>query len=215
MARSDATELVLNRTWRPALSITGAAACPARRRRQRAAPADHAQALAAHAADLRRGAAPPSALKRALETRPALRRQGRFEAEKGSAGWNAPALAPWLERRARSAPRKAHFGKPAVRDGRGRHDPVHGDARREVPRGAVPDHRRARARSPTPTAPTSSCTCPTGKRSRRAWPRARRARPSRGVKARRIRRGLIGETRWPESDVEWPSRVKKRPTPRD
>ena len=54
---ADHAEALLNRTWRPALSVTGADGFPAdRRRRQRAAAAHVAQALAAPAAAGRRRA---------------------------------------------------------------------------------------------------------------------------------------------------------------
>ena len=75
-----------------------------------------------------------------------------FTGRPAPSGWNAPPFAPWLVRRPRrgvdgrrSASRPAH-----VR--RGRHDPVHGDARRALPDAQFVDHRRARPRQQRPRA---------------------------------------------------------------
>ena len=92
----DLTELVLNRTWRPALSITGAGGIP---------PLDSAGNV------LR----PQTAVKLSLRLPPTLdgKRAGdllqaellrdppngahvTLDLEKASTGWNAPAMAPWL-----------------------------------------------------------------------------------------------------------------------
>ena len=71
---TDPYELILNNTWRPALSITGAAGLAAAdRRRQRVAPADLAQALAPPAADVR-GRRGGSAAQGAPRGRSAVRR---------------------------------------------------------------------------------------------------------------------------------------------
>ena len=45
--------------------------------------------------------------------------------ERSDTGWNAPALAPWLEASVQRAGETA-FGQPMALHGRGRHDPLHG-----------------------------------------------------------------------------------------
>ena len=113
------------------------------RRRQRAAAVLDGQALAAPAADARRQERGAGA-EAGAGGRSALRRGGGVRAgEGGQSGWNAPALAPWLEEAVARASQAA-FGKPRGLHGRGRHDPLHGHAGREVPPCAVHDHRRAR-----------------------------------------------------------------------
>ena len=71
-------------------------------------------------------------LKRLLEHDPPYNARVSFDADWGATGWNAPATAPWLEQAPtrHRAPLRAGRGV----DGRGRHDPVHEHARREVPR---------------------------------------------------------------------------------
>jgi len=115
---SDPAQLVLNRTWRPALSLTGVEGMPP---------------LASAGNVLRPGTAlklsmriPPHvdptaaslALKGALEKDPPYGAKVRFEGEKASAGWDAPPLERWLEQAMESASR-AFFGKPAMAMGEG------------------------------------------------------------------------------------------------
>ena len=94
----DLTELVLNRTWRPALSVTGVDGMPPLDNgRQRAAPAYRGEALAAPAADRWTASALRRAAQGSAAARPALRRaKSRSTWKRPPAGWNAPALAPWL-----------------------------------------------------------------------------------------------------------------------
>ena len=115
---SDLTELVLNRTWRPALSITGIAGLP---------PLDSAgnvlRPCTAVKVSLR---VPPTLdavkggefLKRLLEKDPPYGAKVRFDLEKAGSGWEAPALAPWLEQSVDAASR-AFFGAPAAYQGEG------------------------------------------------------------------------------------------------
>ena len=136
------TELILNRTWRPALAIIGARwPAAGRQRRQRAASRNRTQALAAAAADLRR----PSrgrATQGDIGARPALRGRGELRAKLGfqrmgraRARALAGAIAGYCFTRV--------FRPTGGLHGRGRHDPVHGDARRTLSAGPVPHHRSA------------------------------------------------------------------------
>ncbi len=137
----ELTELVLNRTWRPALSITGAGGLPAL--------ADAGNVLRPKTAvkvslrlPPRRRACEPGA-EGIVRVEPALQREGELQARAGRQRLErtgARAVAREVARR-----RVEDLLRPR-RDvhGRRRQHPVHGHARREVPRGAVHDHRRAR-----------------------------------------------------------------------
>jgi len=122
---ADLAELVLNRTWRPALSITGADGLPP---------------LAAAGNVLRPGTAlklslrlPPTAdgarcaelLTRELLRDPPNGARVTLELEKASSGWNAPATAPWLAESIEAAS-QAFFGKPAMFIGEGGSIPLMG-----------------------------------------------------------------------------------------
>jgi acetylornithine deacetylase/succinyl-diaminopimelate desuccinylase-like protein len=115
---SDLTELVLNRTWRPALAITGVAGLPA---------------LDSAGNVLRPGTAvklslrlPPTAdaarcgefLKQLLERDPPYGASVTFNLEKAGSGWDAPALANWLEQSVDEASR-TFFGPPPAYMGEG------------------------------------------------------------------------------------------------
>jgi acetylornithine deacetylase/succinyl-diaminopimelate desuccinylase-like protein len=92
----DTAELLLNRTFRPALSITGVAGMPAMQ--------DAGNVLRAFTALKLSMRVPPTCdtqratkkLKQALEREPPYGAHVQFEAEQPGPGWNAPALAPWL-----------------------------------------------------------------------------------------------------------------------
>jgi acetylornithine deacetylase/succinyl-diaminopimelate desuccinylase-like protein len=114
----DLTELVLNRTWRPALSITGADGMPTLQ--------NAGNVLRPHTAVKLSLRLPPTLepkrageiLKRVLEANPPHGCRVEVELEKASTGWNAPALAPWLERAIDTASQES-FGAPAMYMGEG------------------------------------------------------------------------------------------------
>lgn len=115
---ADPVELLLNRTWRPALSITGAAGFP---------PLEIAgnvlRPKSAVKVSLR---VPPGVdakkateeLKVLFERDPPYGAKVTFSGEKASAGWAAPLLAPWLEKAADEAS-KTYFGHAAAYMGEG------------------------------------------------------------------------------------------------
>ena len=155
----DPVEQLLARTWRPTLSYVGADGFPpARPGRQRAAPVDVAGAERPAPADVRPGRGAGRGSSEALTADPPYGATVTFAARRTRrrAGTRPP-FAPWLAAALDEASTAA-FGKPARHVRRGRHDPVHGHARRDVPRRPVRGHRRARARAATPTARTSSST---------------------------------------------------------
>ena len=93
----DLVELVLNRTWRPQLSITGMAGLPR--------PVDAGNVLLPHVTaklSLRLpptldGAAASARLRRLLQDDPPHGAEVAVEVGEAATGWNAPALEPWLE----------------------------------------------------------------------------------------------------------------------
>jgi acetylornithine deacetylase/succinyl-diaminopimelate desuccinylase-like protein len=114
----DLTELVLNRTWRPALSVTGVDGMP---------PLDSAgNVLRPHTAVKLSLRLPPTLdgkrggeiLKELLLRDPPYGAKVELALEKESSGWNAPALSPWLSKSIEDASQAA-FGKPAMYMGEG------------------------------------------------------------------------------------------------
>lgn len=114
----DIRELVLNRTWRPALAITGAAGLPALENAGNVCRPRTAVKLSLRIPPTCDAAQATAWLKELLEHDPPYRAKVRFEAEQAASGWNAPPLAPWLEDAADRASR-AYFGREAVYMGEG------------------------------------------------------------------------------------------------
>ena len=157
---TDRAELVLNRTWRPALvDHRRRRPARARRRRQRAAPA--APRSSSRCACRRRSTPrrATQALKEILEADPPYGAQGDAStpsrpAAAGTRRRSRPGSSESL-RRGLAAPSSA--SRPCYM-GEGGSIPFMGMLGERFPRGAVPDHRRARPAARTPTARTSSCT---------------------------------------------------------
>jgi len=114
---TDLTELLLNRTWRPTLSVTGAEGMPPL--------ANAGNVLRPYTALKISVRLPPRvdpnraylALKTTLEKDPPYGATVSFEGDT-AAGWDAPATAPWLEA-AMDRASLAYFGKPAMAMGEG------------------------------------------------------------------------------------------------
>ncbi|MBM4260549.1 MAG: M20/M25/M40 family metallo-hydrolase [Deltaproteobacteria bacterium] len=116
--RSDNVEMILNRTWRPALSIIGADGLPPianagnvlRPRTSvkvslRLPPTKNAQQAARE-------------LKALLEKNPPYGAKVTFKPGTPGTGWNAPEMAQWLENAVARAS-QTYYGKPAVYMGEG------------------------------------------------------------------------------------------------
>jgi acetylornithine deacetylase/succinyl-diaminopimelate desuccinylase-like protein len=109
----DLVELVLNRTWRPQLAVTGIDGLPK--------PENAGNVLLPYTTaklSLRLPPTLPSAkavemLRRLFESDPPYGAEIAFEAVNTSTGWNAPPLAPWLERSLAKASEAAFGEKPA------------------------------------------------------------------------------------------------------
>ena len=117
-AADDIRQLLLNRTWRPQLEITGAAGLPSLDQAGNVLrPVTAAQVslripptLDSHTAS--------AALKQLLEHDPPYGAQVSFTSEWSASGWNAPPLAPWLEEALNTASQE-FFGKDACAIGEG------------------------------------------------------------------------------------------------
>ncbi len=131
--QSDSVELMLNRTWRPALSITGVRGIP-----DLNDAGNVLRPMTAVKISLR---VPPSGdaekatafLKTLFEKDPPYGAKVRFEGEKSASGWDAPALAPWLETSVANAS-KTYFGKDAVYMGEGGSIPFMGMLGKKFPK---------------------------------------------------------------------------------
>ena len=114
----DLTELVLNRTWRPALSITGADGLPPLESAGNVLRPQTAVKLSLRLPPTLEGKRGGEILKELLLRDPPYGAQVELALEKASSGWNAPALSPWLSN-AIEAASQAAFGKPAMYMGEG------------------------------------------------------------------------------------------------
>jgi acetylornithine deacetylase/succinyl-diaminopimelate desuccinylase-like protein len=114
----DLADLVLNRTWRPALAVTGAEGLPA--------PANAGNVLLPKTTLALSMRLPPTAaakkaamqLKTLLESDPPYGAKVGFSAGQAADGWNAPPTASWLEKTL-SAASKTHFGREVMWMGEG------------------------------------------------------------------------------------------------
>ncbi len=114
----DLAELVLNRTWRPALSLTGMDGIPPLASAGNVLRPATAVKLSLRLPPTVDGRRAGELLKEALLRDPPNGAQVTLELEKASSGWNAPALAPWLEQAIDTASNE-FFGKPAMYMGEG------------------------------------------------------------------------------------------------
>lgn len=117
-ATDNPVDMILNRTWRPQLEITGAAGLPdpasagnvlrpqtTLRLSLRLPPRVDAERAKARLAEL-------------LTSDPPYGASVRFESREANDGWDAPPLAAWLETALRDAS-QTYFGRPAVYMGEG------------------------------------------------------------------------------------------------
>jgi acetylornithine deacetylase/succinyl-diaminopimelate desuccinylase-like protein len=112
---NDPTELIINNTWRATLAVTGADGLPPLDSAGNVLLPELAVKLSLRLPPTCDAARAAAAVREALERDPPYGAQVSFEAGSGSAtgGWNAPALAPWLEE---SIGRASHavYGRDAV-----------------------------------------------------------------------------------------------------
>ncbi|NBD10414.1 MULTISPECIES: M20 family metallopeptidase [Corallococcus] len=114
----DGEELVLNRTWRPALALTGVEGVPGLASAGNVLRPFTTWKLSMRIPPRVDPKAASKALKETLEKDPPYGAKVSFDGDKASVGWDAPPLAGWLSNAVESAS-KACFGNPAMAMGEG------------------------------------------------------------------------------------------------
>ena len=114
----DKVQLILNRTWRPALTVTGADGFPAIADAGNVMRPKTALKLSMRIPPLVNPKKAASAIQEALTKSPLYHAKVSFKADDGSKGWNAPLLSRWLAKAADDAS-LAYYGKPAAFMGEG------------------------------------------------------------------------------------------------
>jgi acetylornithine deacetylase/succinyl-diaminopimelate desuccinylase-like protein len=114
----DPVELLLNRTWRPALAYTGQAGLPDLVQGGNVLRPKTAIKLSLRIPPTLDATDVDRRLKQLLESDPPYGAHVTFEPEKGGAGWEAPIIAPWLEQSVERSS-KTFFGKGAMTFGEG------------------------------------------------------------------------------------------------
>jgi len=114
----DLTELVLNRTWRPQLAVTGADGLPPLSSAGNVLRPFTAVKLSLRLPPTLDGVRAGEFVKQLLESDPPCGCQVELKLEKASSGWNAPQLSPWLEKAVADASQIA-FGAPPAYMGEG------------------------------------------------------------------------------------------------
>lgn len=114
----DTGQMVLNRTWRPQLAVTGMDGYPQ--------PGDAGNVLLPYTTAKLSIRIPPTldgaratqAIRQVLESDPPYGAEVHFDGEEGQGGWHAPPLASWLEEAVAQASQEA-FGSPPAYMGEG------------------------------------------------------------------------------------------------
>ena len=115
---TDPVEALLNRTWRPTLSVTGAEGLPAFKDAGNVLRPYTAFKLSLRLPPLVDAAQAVQQLKTLLEDNAPYQAKVTFEGGGGATGWNAPSTVPWFEQALNSAS-LAHFGAPCGTIGQG------------------------------------------------------------------------------------------------
>lgn len=115
---TDNTELVLNRTWKPQLAITGASGLT-----DVGSAGNVMRPITSARVSLRlppevKGSEARDFVTKLFTKDPPYGASVRFESEEGNDGWNAPPVAPWLEK-ALAESSKTYFGAPSMYMGEG------------------------------------------------------------------------------------------------
>jgi acetylornithine deacetylase/succinyl-diaminopimelate desuccinylase-like protein len=117
-AVSDKVEMILNRTWRPALSITGIEGLPPLGSAGNVLRPFTTCKISLRIPPRLDPAKATAILKETLERDPPYGAKVTFEGEKSSTGWDAPPVAQWLANAVDRASRN-YFGKPPMAQGEG------------------------------------------------------------------------------------------------
>jgi acetylornithine deacetylase/succinyl-diaminopimelate desuccinylase-like protein len=114
----DPAELILNRTWRPALAVTGADGFPSVLNAGNVLRPKTALKLSLRIPPSLDADGAVERVTKLLEKDPPYGARAKFVGASANAGWDSPALAPWLEHSLEEAS-KRRFGKPPVLMGEG------------------------------------------------------------------------------------------------
>ena len=106
---NDPLQALLNRTWMPTLSVTGAEGFPAMKDAGNVLRPFTAFKLSLRLPPLVEASKAVQALKTLLEDNAPYQAKVTFESSGGATGWNAPDTAPWFEQALNEAS-QAHFG---------------------------------------------------------------------------------------------------------
>jgi acetylornithine deacetylase/succinyl-diaminopimelate desuccinylase-like protein len=120
---TEPVEALLNRTWKPTLSVTGAEGFPELKNAGNVLRPTTAFKLSLRLPPMIDGNVAAAQLKTLLEDNAPYNAKVTFAADgrvgaMGATGWNAPSLAPWLED-ALNAASRAHYGAPCGYIGQG------------------------------------------------------------------------------------------------
>jgi acetylornithine deacetylase/succinyl-diaminopimelate desuccinylase-like protein len=115
---TDPVEALLNRTWRPTLSVTGAEGLPELRNAGSVLRPYTAFKLSLRLPPLVDAARAVQELKGLLEDNAPYQAKVTFEGDGSASGWNAPATTPWFEQALQHAS-QAHFGAACGTIGQG------------------------------------------------------------------------------------------------
>ena len=115
---TDPLQALLNRTWLPTLSVTGAEGFPAIQDAGNVLRPFTAFKLSLRLPPLVDAAAAVQELKTLLEDNAPYQARVTFDSGGGATGWNAPAATPWFETALNEAS-QAHFGAPCGYIGQG------------------------------------------------------------------------------------------------
>jgi len=112
LVTDDLSELVLNRTWRPQLAVIGIDGLPAPGNAGNVMLPTTTAKLSLRLPPMLDGAKSATALKALLEDKPPYGASVEFSGNDSATGWNAPAMAPWLEASVARASREAFGTEP-------------------------------------------------------------------------------------------------------
>ena len=132
----DPVELILNRTWRAALAVTGADGLPPIQTAGNVQRPYTALKLSLRLPPLIDGPSAAQALQQLLQSDPPYNARVTFEYDQGATGWNAPSFAPWLAKALDDASTSL-FGKPAAYMGEGGTIPFMGMLGAKFPRAQI------------------------------------------------------------------------------
>ncbi|MEX2524560.1 MAG: M20/M25/M40 family metallo-hydrolase, partial [Gammaproteobacteria bacterium] len=132
-ALEDPKELILNRTWRPALAVTGAGGLPAIEDAGNVLRAETSVKISLRLPPTCDANRASKRLKELLESDPPYGAEVSFSPDWNAGGWHAPELEEWLGEAINTASEN-HFGKPAMYMGEGGSIPFMGMLGEKFPR---------------------------------------------------------------------------------